>query len=106
MAANDTVTDNNIRIYWDSSINTTNEEKTTIKYEVTYSQIASKDAACTSLKEKAKIIEECVAYIRDPESDEECKDLTKNDLNGDQFVDSTDDTLITSAINELGCPEN
>ena len=106
LAANDTVTDNNIRIYWDSSINTTNEEKTTIKYEVTYSQIASKDAACTSLKEKAKIIEECVAYIRDPESDEECKDLTKNDLNGDQFVDSTDDTLITSAINELGCPEN
>ena len=106
LAANDTATDNNIRIYWDSSVNTTDEEKTTIKYEINYIQINDKDAACTALKEKSKIINECETYIRDPESDEECKDLTKNDLNGDQFVDSTDDTLITSAINELGCPEN
>ena len=106
LAANDTATDNNIRIYWDSSVNTTDEEKTTIKYEINYIQINDKDAACTALKEKSKIINECETYIRDPESDEECKNLTKNDLNGDQFVDSTDDTLITSAINELGCPEN
>ena len=106
MAANDTATDNNIRIYWDSSVNTTAEESTTIKYEINYNQINDKDAACTALKERSKIINECETYIRDPESDEECKDLTKNDLNGDQFVDSTDDTLITGAINKLGCPEN
>ncbi len=102
--ASNTGAESFIRIYWDSSVNLSNEESTTIKYEINYNQINDKDAACTSLKEKAKIIEDCAAYIRDPESDEECQ--TKNDLDGDQFVDSTDDTLITSAINELGCPKN
>ena len=104
LAANDTKENNLISIYWDSDINTTNEESATIKYEINYNQINDKDAACTALKEKAKIIEECAAYIRDPESDEECQ--TKNDLDGDQLVNSLEDTLITSAINELGCPEN
>ena len=104
LAANDTKENNLISIYWDSDINTTNEESATIKYEINYNQINDKDAACTALKEKAKIIEECAAYIRDPESDEECQ--TKNDLDGDQLVNSLEDTLITSAINELGCPKN
>ena len=102
--ASNTGAESFIRIYWDSSVNLSNEESTTIKYEINYNQINDKDAACTALKEKAKIIEECAAYIRDPESDEECQ--TKNDLDGDQLVNSLDDTLITSAINELGCPEN
>ena len=102
--ASNTGAEGSIRIYWDDSVNLSNEESTTIKYEINYNQINDKDAACTALKEKAKIIEECAAYIRDPESDEECQ--TKNDLDGDQLVNSLDDTLITSAINELGCPEN
>ena len=102
--ASNTGAESSIRIYWDSSVNLSNEESATIKYEINYNQINDKDAACTALKEKAKIIEECAAYIRDPESDEECQ--TKNDLDGDQLVNSLDDTLITSAINELGCPEN
>ena len=102
--ASNTGAEGSIRIYWDDSVNLSNEESTTIKYEINYNQINDKDAARTALKEKAKIIEECAIYIRDPESDEEC--LPKNDLNGDQFVDPVDDTLITSAINELGCPEN
>ena len=102
--ASNTGAESFIRIYWDSSVNLSNEESTTIKYEINYNQINDKDAACTSLKEKAKIIEDCAAYIRDPESDEECQ--TKNDLDGDQLVDPLDVTVITSAINELGCPKN
>ena len=102
--ASNTGAESFIRIYWDSSVNLSNEESTTIKYEINYNQINDKDAACTALKEKAKIIDDCAVGIRDSESDEECQ--TKNDLDGDQFVDASEVTVITGAINELGCPEN
>ena len=107
LAANDTATDNNIRIYWDSDINTTNEESTTIKYEINYNQINDKDAACTALKEKAKIINECDSWIRDPESDKECQDLSKNDLDGNGAIDGTDAGYIEAfAYQKLGCSQN
>ncbi len=107
LAANATATDNNIRIYWDSSVNTTVEESATIKYEINYNQINDKDAACTALKEKAKIINECDQWIRDPESDKECQDLSKNDVNGDGSIDGTDSGDIEIfAYQKLGCSQN
>ena len=105
--ASNTGAEGSIRIYWDSSVNLSNEESTTIKYEINYNQINDKDAACTALKEKAKIINECDQWIRDPESDKECQDLSKNDVNGDGSIDGTDSGDIEIfAYQKLGCSQN
>ena len=105
--ASNTGAEDSIRIYWDNSVNLSNEESTTIKYEINYNQINDKDAACTALKEKAKIIEECDQWIRDPESDEECQDLSKNDVNGDGAIDMSDSSDIEAFTSlKLNCPKN
>ena len=105
--ASNTGAEGSIRIYWDNSVNLSNEESTTIKYEINYNQINDKDAACTALKEKAKIINECDQWIRDPESDKECQDLSKNDVNGDGSIDGTDSGDIEIfAYQKLGCSQN
>ena len=105
--ASNTGAEGSIRIYWDNSVNLSNEESTTIKYEINYNQINDKDAACTALKEKAKIINECDQWIRDPESDKECQDLSKNDVNGDGGIDGTDLGGIEAFTNiKLNCPNN
>ena len=105
--ASNTGAEGSIRIYWDNSVNLSNEESTTIKYEINYNQINDKDAACTALKEKAKIINECDQWIRDPESDKECQDLSKNDVNGDGSIDISDfSTMKNYLYNVINCPTN
>ena len=105
--ASNTGAESSIRIYWDNSVNLSNEESTTIKYEINYNQINDKDAACTALKEKAKIINECDQWIRDPESDKECQDLSKNDINGDEAINSLDIGNIEYFVyNVINCPKN
>ena len=105
--ASNTGAEGSIRIYWDNSVNLSNEESATIKYEINYNQINDKDAACTALKEKAKIIEECDQWIRDPESDKECQDLLKNDITGDGLIDSSDSGGIEAFTSiKLNCPKN
>ena len=105
--ASNTGAEGSIRIYWDNSVNLSNEESATIKYEINYNQINDKDAACTALKEKAKIINECESYIRDPESDKECQDLSKNDITGDGLIDLSDSDGIEAFTNiKLNCPKN
>ena len=105
--ASNTGAEGSIRIYWDNSVNLSNEESATIKYEINYNQINDKDAACTALKEKAKIINECDLWIRDPESDKECQDLSKNDVNGDGSIDISDfSTMKNYLYNVINCPTN
>ena len=105
--ASNTGAEGSIRIYWDDSVNLSSEESTTIKYEINYNQINDKDAACTALKEKSKIIEECDGFIRDPESDKECQDLSKNDVNGDESIDISDVGDIEYFVyNVINCPKN
>ena len=105
--ASNTGAEGSIRIYWDNSLNLSNEESTTIKYEINYNQINDKDAACTALKEKAKIIKECDQWIRDPESDKECQDLSKNDITGDGLIDLSDSDGIEAFTNiKINCPKN
>ena len=101
--ASNTGAEGSIRIYWDNSVNLSNEESTTIKYEINYNQINDKDAACTALKEKAKIINECDQYIR---YDEECEDLSKNDVNGDDAIDASDTSDIEFYLYKIKCPTN
>ena len=103
--ASNTEAEGSIVIYWDDSVNLSNEESTTIKYEINYNQIEGKDAACTALKEKAKIIEECDQGIRNPESDKECLESLDIDTNG--AIDWYDALYIKNFANfELGCPKN
>ena len=104
--ASNTGAEGSIRIYWDSSVNLSNEESTTIKYEINYNQINDKDAACTALKEKSKIIEECAVGIRDSESDKECQDLSKNDVNGDGVIDLFDQTYVELEFSKINCSKN
>ena len=105
--ASNTRAEGSIKIYWDNSVNLSNEESATIKYEINYNQINDKDAACTALKEKAKIINECDQWIRDPESDKECQDLSKNDVNGDGGINTTDcSTMENYLYNVINCPNN
>ena len=102
--ASNTGAEGSIRIYWDDSVNLSNEESTTIKYEINYNQINDKDTACTSLKEKAKIIEECASFIRDGY---ECEDLSKNDVNGDGLIDGSDSSTMENYVyNVINCPTN
>ena len=105
--ASNTGAEGSIRIKWDDSVNLSNEESTTIKYEINYNQINDKDAACTALKEKAKIINECDQWIRDPESDKECQDLSKNDITGDGLIDLDDSSTMENYVyNVINCPTN
>ncbi len=105
--ASNTGAEGSIRIYWDNSVNLSNEESATIKYEINYNQINDKDAACTALKEKAKIINECDQWIRDPENDKECQDLSKNDVNGDGGINTTDcSTMENYLYNVMNCLKN
>ena len=105
--ASNTEAEGSITIKWDDSVNLSSEESATIKYEINYNQINDKDAACTALKEKAKIIEECDGWIRDPESDKECQDLSKNDVNGDGAINISDSSGIEAfTILKLNCPKN
>ena len=102
--ASNTGAEGSIRIYWDDSVNLSSEESTTIKYEINYNQINDKDTACTSLKEKAKIIEECASFIRDGY---ECEDLSKNDVNGDGLIDGSDSSTMENYVyNVINCPTN
>ena len=102
--ASNTGAEGSIRIYWDNSVNLSNEESATIKYEINYNQINDKDAACTSLKEKAKIIEECGAYIRDGN---ECEDYESFDITGDGLIDLSDSAGIEEFTNiKINCPTN
>ena len=103
--ASNTGAEGSIRIYWDNSVNLSNEESATIKYEINYNQINDKDAACTALKEKAKIIDECDLWIRDPESDKEC--LESPDIDGDGAIASADAGYIEYYVyNVINCPKN
>ena len=102
--ASNTEAEGSITIKWDDSVNLSSEESTTIKYEINYNQINDKDAACTALKEKAKIIEECEAYIRDGN---ECEDYESFDITGDGLIDLSDSDGIEEFTSiKLNCPEN
>ncbi len=91
-----------IRIYWDSNNNTEEEESTTITFKLNYVQTNDKESACANLLEKAKMVEECSAYLR-PESD--CP-INNFDLNHDGFVDFSDTTFWEEGAIRIGCQLN